>query len=238
MPDFAVHEQLRRNYDGYYDGASEWRRLGALDKADTIVRLARDRPHESVLDIGAGEGAVLERLAALGFGSKLHAVEISESGAQVIRDRGIPNLVECRLFDGYTLPYDDGAFDLAILSHVLEHAEYPRRLLYEAGRVAASVCVLVPLEDFLFMPRDYTPDTVGHINFYSPKTIRRLVQSCGFEVTDQVVETPSRAVHRYSAGRLGTLKWLVKTIALRLSPRLATILLPYHGGLLCRKTPD
>ena len=121
----------------------------------TCCRSARAVPHASLLEIGAGEGALLARLAELGFASALHAAEISESGVQAIRARGIPGLIDCRRFDGETLPWADASFDLAVLSHVLEHAEHPRRLLAEATRVARAVFVEVPLEDTWRLPRDF-----------------------------------------------------------------------------------
>jgi 2-polyprenyl-3-methyl-5-hydroxy-6-metoxy-1,4-benzoquinol methylase len=106
----------------HYNGESEWARLGAIDKADNIVRLCADVPHARLLEIGAGEGAVLSRLAELGFGEACTAIDVAESGVAAIRERAIPTLVDSRSFDGETIPYADDAFDLAILSHVVEQA--------------------------------------------------------------------------------------------------------------------
>jgi hypothetical protein len=39
---------------------------------------------------------------------------------------------------GYSIPYDGSALDLVILAHVVEHLEYPKTLLYEAGRVGTT----------------------------------------------------------------------------------------------------
>jgi SAM-dependent methyltransferase len=145
-----VSDFLKRNYEqAYASGGSDWRRIGALGKVDNIVALCSALPHDSALEIGAGDGAILERLSELKFCSALHALEISPSGVETIEKKGIPELVECAVFDGYEVPFDDDAFDLAILSHVLEHVEYPRKLLHEASRVARYVCVEVPLEDSL-----------------------------------------------------------------------------------------
>jgi SAM-dependent methyltransferase len=232
MADFSVYERWKANYDDYYEGESEWRRSGAIGKSAHILAVAGAVPHDTILDIGAGEGAVLERLAELGFGRELHALEISDSAVDVIRERAIPSLVECQSFDGYTLPYADGSFDLAILSHVLEHVEYPRRLIYEAGRVARHVLVEVPLEHNATLPSDLTLDRIGHINFYTARSIRRLVQSCGFEVVAQRPMNPSRPIYQHMAGAWGSVKYLLKGMALRIAPRLACALVTYHGVLL------
>src|SRR6266850_4496251 len=147
MKTVDVDPQLQRNYDQYYrDDLSEWRGMGAIDKAFNIRSLCTSPVPSSVLDIGAGEGSVLQRLADSGFGQRHFALDISASGVERIRNRKIPTLVECREFDGYTVPYPDATFDLAILSHVLEHVEHPRLLLNEAARVADFVFVEVPLE--------------------------------------------------------------------------------------------
>ncbi|MFI5217377.1 MAG: class I SAM-dependent methyltransferase [Candidatus Limnocylindria bacterium] len=232
----AVSPGLRSHYDRYYDeGPSEWRRLGALAKAENLVALCAPVPHASLLEIGAGEGALLARLAELGFARALHAAEISESGVREIRARSIPGLVECRRFDGESLPWRDASFDLAVLSHVLEHAEPPRRLLAEAARVARAVFVEVPLEDTWRLPRDFRPDPVGHINFFHRKSLRRFVQTCGLEVLAEKVAVPSREAMVLRSGWRGGLAHDLKRLALRAAPALATRLSTYHGALLCRR---
>lgn len=236
MADVHVHERLRANYDDYYEaGPSEWRRLGAVDKAANVVTLCQSLPHESILEIGAGDGSVLSRLSDLGFGARLFAVEISPSGVEVIQRRQIPRLVECRLFDGSRIPYDSASFDLAVLSHVVEHVEHPRQLLNEAARVARHVFVEVPLEDISRRPKDYRPDRVGHINFFSPRTIRWLVQSCELQVIEQVTTNPSRGTYAYHGGRKGVLQYHVKQQLLKYAPRLAVRHFCYHESLVAAR---
>ncbi len=232
----AVSDALREHYDRYYDdGPSEWRRLGALAKAENVVSLCAAVPHESLLEIGAGEGALLARLAEVGFGRWLHAAEISDSGVRQIRARGIPGLAGCERFDGETLPWPDACFDLAVLSHVLEHAEHPRRLLAEATRVARAVFVEVPLEDTWRLPHDFRPDPAGHINFFHRKSLRRFVQSCGLEVLSERVAPPAREAMVFRSGWRGALVHGLKLLALRAAPALAIRLSTHHGALLCRR---
>jgi SAM-dependent methyltransferase len=232
----AVSPELRRHYDAYYDdGASEWRRLGALAKAENVLALCATSPHASVLEIGAGEGSLLARLAELGFGERLFAAEISSSGARAIRARGLQRLAAPVRFDGARLPFADARFDLAVLSHVLEHAEHPRQLLVEASRVARLLFIEVPLEDTWRLPREFTPDAVGHINFYSPASLRRFVQTCGFEVLAELVALPGREAVVWRSGLRGSVRHALKRGLLGVSPRLATRIFTYHGALLCRR---
>lgn len=231
----SISDKLKANYEDFYEGELEWRRLGADDKANNIISLCHSYPHQTILEIGAGEGAILQRLGDLGFGESLFGLEISTSGIKAITQRNIEALVECKLFDGATIPYPNKKFDLAILSHVVEHLEYPRRLLYEAGRVAHFTFIEVPLEDNLRLKNDFVFDCVGHINFYSPKTIRQLVQSCDLEVLSQVILHSSYPLYQYQYGSMAWLRFIPKELLLRLLPKLAPFLWTYHSALVCRK---
>lgn len=230
----SISQELRDNYANYYRGAGEaaWRELSALDKADNIMRLCVNVPHASILEIGAGDGAVLKRLAELGFGMQRRGAEISASGVSDIQARGL----DADLFDGTTLPYRDDEFDLVVLSHVVEHLEHPRHLIYEARRVAKHVFIEVPLEDTLRTPKDFVFNRIGHINFYSVKTIRKLAQSCGLDVLDQRVTNCRKEVYIHEGGQKGLIKYAIKQAALVASESVATRLFTYHCSLVGRRT--
>jgi SAM-dependent methyltransferase len=231
----SVTPVIRDLYNNQYSGESEWRKIGAQEKVRNIQTLCAEIPHDRILDIGSGEGSILQGLSDRNFGLSFCSLEISESAVRTIRERKIAKLKECSLFDGYTIPYADGAFDLAILSHVVEHVEYPRRLLQEASRTARFIFVEVPLEDTVRLKANYIPLPLGHINFYSPKTIRLLIQTCGLDVLTQITTNPSRQEQEFQFGFRGTLKYLFKDSLLSLSPVLATRFLTYHSSLLCTR---
>lgn len=239
MTPLTVSAKLRQNYADYYtDADSEWRRISAMGKADNVVTLCKDLPRTLVLEIGAGEGALLRRLAELNFGAQFYAVEISPSGVEAIKRKQIPRLLECKLFDGYQLPYEDGRFDIAILSHVVEHLEHPRQLLYEAARVASYVFVEVPLEDTVRLSGDFVFDRVGHINFYSPKTIRLLVQSCNLRVLGQIAVNPPKEAFAFRSPTRGWISYYIKQMLIESLPGLATKIFTYHGALVCEKQKE
>ena len=238
MIEVRVDPRLQDNYDEYYPELSEWRELGAIDKASNVRTLCTGCHHATVLEIGAGEGAVLQQLADSGFGVRHYALEISASGIERIRQRKIASLVECRQFDGYDVPYADRTFDLVILSHVLEHAEHPRLLLNEAARVSRHLFLEVPLEHNRRLPRDFVWDSVGHINYYTAQTIRLLVQSCRHEVIAQRQTHPARRQYRYRLGARGNLAFALKEIGLRFAPQTAQRMWTYHSSLLVRPRPS
>jgi SAM-dependent methyltransferase len=227
---------MKRKYQNYYsDGPSAWRTLCAIDKADNILSLCKGVPHGRVVEVGCGDGAILERLSNLGFADAYYALDISQSGIDAVRKRNIANLEECSVFDGYKIPFEDKSFDLAILSHVIEHVEHPRKLIYEAARIAKIVYIEVPLEDTAFLPWNYRKedDTVGHINDFSSKTIRRLVQTCGLQVKSQIITNPSFKVHLFHARYWKALvKFIIRKSSLSLFPAVASRLLTYHGSLI------
>src|SRR5580704_12344433 len=85
MTMLSVDKALAQNYADYYepqDDLLEWRRLGAADKCANIVRLCSRLEHHDVLEIGCGDGAILERLAGDGFGARFAGLEISPSGVK------------------------------------------------------------------------------------------------------------------------------------------------------------
>src|SRR6185503_8867602 len=90
----SVIQAVYRDYHSgeSVDGAAR-SDLDAIDKVEHIRKLCGRVPHDSILEIGAGDGAVLNRLSAVGFGRSYAAVEISEPGLEHLRARGISNLI-------------------------------------------------------------------------------------------------------------------------------------------------
>jgi hypothetical protein len=111
-------------------------------------------------------------------------------------------------------------------------------LLHEAARVARHVFVEVPLEDTIRLTPDFVFNRVGHINFYSWKTIRRQIQTCDLKVVSQTVTNPSRAAYEYASGPGGVVKHAVKDLMLRASMRIAASLFTYHCAILCAKPSE
>lgn len=237
MPTPVVDKSLADNYRNFYrdKDVAAWRKVGAVNKVGNITALCEQYPKNKVLEIGSGDGAILQRLDDVGFGDQLFALEISESGIETIKRRKIKNLVACDIYNGYDIPYPDQTFDLVILSHVVEHLEYPRKLLKEAARVGKYVLIEVPLEDNLLLKENFKWNATGHINFYAKKTIRQLIQSCEIDIVDHRISDSSLEVYRFTWGKLGWFVYWVKKILLQLMPRPALFLLTYNYSLLCRK---
>jgi SAM-dependent methyltransferase len=101
-------------------------------KKETLHTVSLVAPHldrgMTVLDVGCGEGFVGEELCARG---------VREAWGVDIVDLRADKTTPFRLYDGRTLPFADGRFDLVMLNFVLHHVpnELKIGLLREALRV-------------------------------------------------------------------------------------------------------
>jgi ubiquinone/menaquinone biosynthesis C-methylase UbiE len=184
MDQSAVSGNVKTAYDEFYEKHDEaWRMLGAKYKAQHIVDVSGGRIFKKVLEVGAGDGSILKYLADVNFAPEYHAVEISESGVEHIKSRKIAGLKSVQLFDGYHLNFEDDSFDLVILSHVLEHVEHERMLLRELKRVARHCIIEVPLDYKAGVDKRIKHFLAyGHINVYTPTSLRYLLSTEGFEI--------------------------------------------------------
>jgi len=200
MTEQIISGNVKTAYDEFYEKHDEaWRMLGAKFKAQHIIDVCKSHSFKKVLEVGAGDGSILKLLADKNFAPEYTAVEISDSGVAHIKSRNIPGLKSVQLFDGYHLPFEDDSFDLIILSHVLEHVEHERLLLRELKRVAKYSVIEVP--------RDYKTGVdhkikhflaYGHINVYTPTSLRYLLRTEGFEVEKDLTSMIEPEVTRFN----------------------------------------
>jgi SAM-dependent methyltransferase len=232
-----LREPYRALYQNYYgDGAVAIKRgMSALDAAAHISAMVGSGSFTRVIDVGAGEGSLLQVLDDGHFASELYALEISSTGVRAIEARHLRSLVEIRQFDGYQIPYPDRFFDLAILCHVLEHVEHERILLQELRRVARHVLIEVPIEHGLRIDRKIVSGVrFGHINFYLPDTLLNLLRTSGLRVIRSRLWYSSLAYEQHCAGRTrGLLKAALRRSALKLSARLAPWMFTYLFVAYC-----
>jgi hypothetical protein len=233
-----VSDKLLGEYAGYYDkeGLSSKRTLAAAQSVAHLRALA-PTPVGSLLDIGAGEGAVLSELSRSGFARDLHAVEISESGLASIEQRQIPNLRSARKFDGYSIDAADSQYDFGTAIHVLEHVEHERAFLAEVTRVCRTAYIEVPLEMTLRVGKSILASgPFGHINFYNPATFLNLVETCGLEVLGFRVFANSLPYERHVSGRVGgSIKYAIRSGLLSALPKAAPYFMTYLAGVVCRR---
>jgi methionine biosynthesis protein MetW len=98
-------------------------------------------PATKVLDLGCGEGELLEWLAQ-NKGVEARGVEISGAKVQRAIARGV-SVYQGDIDQGLA-DYPDGAFDYVILSQTLQETHRPRKVLREMLRVGRRAIVAFP----------------------------------------------------------------------------------------------
>jgi SAM-dependent methyltransferase len=230
---------LAQFYDDAYSHSGEegerwarWRALSARGKADHVVALHPASP-EVVCEVGCGDGALLAELAGRGYGREHVGYEVSPEAARIAAQR--PEL-RVSSFDGERLPEADRAFDLGVLSHVLEHVPDPVALLRETARVCGAVVVEVPLEDNLSARRAAKvaeAQRIGHIQRFARSDVHRIAAEAGLRVQRELSDALPLEVHQFHGG--GRAKWAVRAGTLRVAPPLARRLFTvHHAALLVR----
>ncbi|MGO9320181.1 MAG: class I SAM-dependent methyltransferase [Solirubrobacteraceae bacterium] len=239
---------LVRFYDAAYtqDPAAaaqyaRWRALGALGKADHVIALCARAgvTPASTLEVGCGDGALLCELRRRGFGGTLSGVEITRAAVEIARSR--PEIDSVELYDGLRLPAADGAYDLGVLSHVLEHVPDPAALLREVARACRAVLVEVPLEANWSARRAGKrahAAEVGHLQRLDRDATRQIVTRAGLSVGAELEDPLPLRAHRFfavtpRARAAASAKWAVRASLHRLAAPLARRMFTVHYACLC-----
>jgi SAM-dependent methyltransferase len=156
------------------------------------VRLARSVEPSTILEVGCGEGYMLEEMSRAGVGRDLLGVDISAPAVEDARARlGDRARVERR--DARELAADGRSFDLVMMLEVLEHIPEPAQMLPILERLTQRYLLLsVPWEPFFrglnFLRgkhvRDFGNDP-EHVNHWGRRAFLRFVEG-----RFRVVEVP------------------------------------------------
>ena len=240
-----------RNYEASYKTALQdeaflsWREAGAQQKALNVVLVCRSIKVGSVVEIGCGTGAVLRFLHSMSFAREYACIDAAFSAVQFVR-RSCKDFVR-GAFVGLAgaLPFQDTAFDVAILTHVVEHLDDPVPAIREASRVARYVVVEVPTEEVLsnmirtrVLGRPYASiEGAGHIQFWSPKSIAAFLEKdCGLQILARHRDLVSKDTEFYGKRGLSLAKPLFKEALKAVFPgAVYSRLLTTHATFLCRK---
>jgi len=177
-------------------------RLAACER---LVRKGR------LLELGCAYGVFLDYARRSGW--SIHGVEVSSYAADEARRRFNID-VFCGTLEEAGFP--DEFFDLCHMNHVLEHLPTPLSTLREVYRVLRKgglLAVEVPneLEDLygtfrekvLGRSRVPPPAPSGHLLFFNPLTLTRMLEAAGFKVIH--LQTPRRNKDQASKFPFGVL---------------------------------
>lgn len=150
-----AHPPLLRSTDAYISAKNTARFLKGKRK---------------ILIIGDAGGRDYEYLTSLG--KEVHVLDIAPQA-------NIPNLT-IQSIENKT-PFDSEAFDGVVLNEVLEHLWHDVSALNEIHRILNKNGILVITVPYLSNSQD-VPEF--HVRVHSPRTIRRLLENCGFKLKE------------------------------------------------------
>ena len=233
-----VNDDLKKLYSDYYhdEKVIMKRKVAARQTLDHLNSILPRRNYHSIIDVGAGDGSVLEEIEKANIGEVLHAVEISESGCACIKEKNLAKLQSVNQFDGYKIPGNHLEFELGIAIHVLEHVEHERAFILEMARTCEYLYIEVPLELTFKVRRNVQIGAqFGHINYYNGVTFQNLLKSCGLEVLEYRAFSTSPDYENLLGGRFkGGMKHGLRSVALNMFPNIAPWMITYMGGAYCK----
>ena len=166
-------------------------RTRLVARADPLIRrVERWFPAGPVVDIGCGRG---DKLASLPERFDLVGIEISQEQARQARER-----LSARGGVVHQMPALEclGRFPVqslaGIVAHAfLEHEIHPKELLQAAARALSPVgAMIVKVPNYACVNRRVVGAGwcgfrfPGHVNYFTPRTLRRMVEEVGMEVAE------------------------------------------------------
>ena len=155
------------------------------DDLDRLVMLLPPVPGGRAVDVGAGDGKVVEELRALGWDAE--GVDFDPAAVDGAKARGLP----IRLGSLADQRYPAGRFEAVTMSHVIEHVSDPLALLIEARRVLSPSgrLVLATPNALGLGHRRFGPAWRGlepprHLQVFTPEALSRALDRAGLRAIE------------------------------------------------------
>lgn len=135
-----------------------------------------------LLDVGAGSGALVERMGALGW--KAEGLDFDARSVEAARSRGLT----MHLGGLPQMRFPDESFDAVTMSHLIEHVHDPVRWLAEAkrilkpgGRLALATPNTRSLLHGRFGRHWFALDPPRHLHLFNRDALATALRKAGFE---------------------------------------------------------
>jgi hypothetical protein len=125
-------------------------------------------------------------------------IDLSSAAIEQCERRGLP----CRVLDLFDPEIDECGYDVIVMSEFIEHVAHPRRYLERARRLLqrhGRVYVTTPNFNSITHRITGTAWGVigeGHVAYYTPRTLRSLLQNAGLVVESLTTRNVSLAAIR------------------------------------------
>jgi len=141
-------------------------------------------PSDDVLEIGYGPGQAIQLLSSAVKSGKIHGIDFSDTMLQQATARNKyaieHGLVELKVGDATTLPYDENSFDKVFCVNVIYFWKNPEQQLREIFRVLRQGGTLaIYMGDSTEMAGVRITQT-GVFNLYPAKDVMRILKEVGF----------------------------------------------------------
>lgn len=182
-----------------------------------LLDLLGERPVAKALEVGTGTGSNLAELKRRQPHCRTVGIELRPDAAEAARAQ-VDEVLAGSVLDDALCSFAPESFDLAILSHVLEHFEQPAIVLRRVlGWVAPGGRVLVALPNVrhisvlreLVIDGDFRYRSSGlmdhtHLRFFTRRSAMRLLEEQGLlveRVAPEIQGTKSLLLHRLTLGQ-------------------------------------
>ena len=165
-------------------GVSRW----YWDHKDHAVMHFVQSHHATIVDIGCGEGIMLERLVRAFPDKTIVGIDFIEENVSICERSGLPAVQG----DIYNLDLPNDYADVILLMEVIEHLTDPLAALAELRRVlrpGGLLVVVYPNDRFFLLARllllrlKEAHHDAGHVRLWSPRQMRGFLSDNGFDVT-------------------------------------------------------
>lgn len=176
------NSELEEYYDSDYDVTRYFSPITEKRYNDLLDQFESERKTNRILDIGAGYGFFLE--AAKKRGWEVYGTEIADDAIAHCAQKGIS------LFKGpiESIDFGDLTFDVVVTIEVIEHLNTPNSFVQSIHRLLRPQGVFyLTTPNFDSILRYWLGDkydVIGypnHLCYYTPKTLRKLMKSNGFD---------------------------------------------------------
>ena len=140
----------------------------------------------TMLDIGCGGGATLQRLLKRSRGAQVYGIDISEESvakAKKVNAKVLDKQVFVTLGSAEKLPYEDGKFDLVTAVETVYFCPNLPNCLQEVRRVLKSGGKFAILVEVVDSDSKWTSVVEG-MTAYSPEDLKKLLDDAGFTQTE------------------------------------------------------
>lgn len=151
---------------------------------DMRVFYLKSEPGKNLLDIGCGDGGLIERLSELGW--EVHGIDFDENAVAHCKQKGL----DVRAGDILSQKFANATFDVITFNHVIEHLFNPVEVIKECYRILkpGGKLVLATPNNKSWMYRNifqqnwFSLDPPRHVLIYNRKNLSGILEQQNFRI--------------------------------------------------------